>query len=162
VLWLPSSGEFFRRPGQEALDDYAYPDPVRKTASRPERRYEEQFSHLLPMPGEEHGFDAGEVPVGTGLRNLAAMLESADARIAAFDQSMAAYEGDDAFAARISALRVRIADLQRRIVAAVALHEQYTRALALQKLDQRRTLLEELLQEATLELAKIYDQSSAQ
>ena len=44
----------------------------------------------------------------------------------------------------------------------MALHEKYTRALALEKLEQRRTLLEELLQEATLELAKIYDQSSAQ
>lgn len=162
VLWLPKSGEFFRRPGQEAVDDYAHPDAVQRTASKPEHRYEEQFLRLLPMPTEQHHFDAGEVPVGDGLRDLAAMLESTDQRISAFDQAVAAYEGDRAVAARISALRIRIADLQRRIAGAIVLHEKYTRALALQNLEQRRTLLEDLLQEATLELAKIYDQSSTQ
>jgi len=162
VLWLPKSGEFFRRPGQEPVDDYAYPDAVKKAASRREQRYEEKLLHLLPLPREQHGFDAGEVPVGTGLRDLAAMLESTDQRLSAFDQSIIADEGGSAVEARISALRVRIAALQGRIASAIALHEQYTRALALEKLEQRRTLVEALLQEATLELAKIYDQSSAQ
>ena len=114
------------------------------------------------MPPEQHGFDAGEVPVGTGLRDLAAMLESTDKQISAFDHSLTVHEGDGEIAARISALRARVAALQRRIADAMALHEKYTRALALEKLEQRRTLLEDLLQEATLELAKIYDQSSAQ
>ena len=39
------------------------------------------------------------------------------------------------------------------------LHEGYTRALAMEELDRREHLLEALLQRASLELAKTYDQS---
>ena len=61
---------------------------------------------------------------------------------------------------RIAALRARIFRLRARIANALVLYESYTQALALNELDRRRHLLEDLLEQASLELAKTYDQSS--
>ena len=61
---------------------------------------------------------------------------------------------------RIAALRERILRLRVRIEGAIALYESYTRSLALDELDHRQQLLEGLLEQASLELAKTYDQAS--
>jgi len=50
--------------------------------------------------------------------------------------------------------------LRARIANAIALYESYTQALALDELDRRQHLLEDLLEQASLELAKTYDQRS--
>ena len=59
---------------------------------------------------------------------------------------------------RIAALRARILTLRDRIDNAIALHENHTREMALLELDRRQLLLEGLLEQASLELAKTYDQ----
>ena len=61
---------------------------------------------------------------------------------------------------RIAALRERILRLRARIESAIALYESYARSLALDELDHRQQLLEGLLEQASLELAKTYDQAS--
>jgi hypothetical protein len=61
---------------------------------------------------------------------------------------------------RIAALRARILKLRARIANALVLYENYTRTMALEELDRRQLLLEDLLEQANLELAKTYDQSS--
>ena len=57
-------------------------------------------------------------------------------------------------------LRARILGLRARIAHAITLYENYTRAMTLSELDRRQQLLEDLHQQASLELAKTYDQSS--
>jgi hypothetical protein len=61
---------------------------------------------------------------------------------------------------RIAALRARILQLRERIANAIVLYESYTQALARDELDRRQHLLEDLLEQASLELAKTYDQTS--
>ena len=111
------------------------------------------------LPANEAGpvFDSGAGPVGEALRELAVALNSSTDRMAALDGSPGPNAG---LSERIAALRVRILKLQTRIANALVLYENYTRTMALDELDRRQLLLEDLLEEASLELAKTYDESS--
>jgi tetratricopeptide (TPR) repeat protein len=169
ILWLPNSGEFFekpesgeffRRPGEEEEEDYAYPDLVPQKSSTPGEHYAYQLNRLLPAGEEEPGFNPGAVPVGEALRELAAALNNATERMAGLNGSLDPNAGIAGLEQRIAALRARIIKLRARIANAIVLYEDYTRALALDELDRRQLLLEDLLQQASLELAKTYDQSS--
>jgi tetratricopeptide (TPR) repeat protein len=166
ILWLPNSGEFFqrpksgeffKRPGEEVAEDYAYPDVVPRKRSKPGDAYAYQLNRLLPAGDDQSGFDSGAVPVGEALRDLAAALSSATQRMAALNGS---YGEDAGLEQRIAALRLRILKLRARTAKALDLYENYTRTLALDELDRRQSLLEGLLQQASLELAKTYDQNS--
>ena len=105
------------------------------------------------------GFNPGAVPVGEALRELAAALNSATDRMAQLGESFDPAAGIAGLEERIAALRARILQLRARIANALALYESYTQALALDELDRRQQLLEDLLEQASLELAKTYDQS---
>ena len=157
ILWLPESGKF-RLPGDE--EDYAYPDKVARKRSRPGDRYAYQLNQLIPAPQDDAGFNPGAVPVGEALRELAAALNSATERMAQLGESYDPAEGTAGLEERIAALRARILLLRARIANALALYERYTQALALNELDRRQHLLEDLLEQASLELAKTYDQAS--
>jgi len=157
ILWLPESGKF-QLPGDD--EDYAYPDKVPRKRSRPGDRYAYQLNQLIPAPQDDIGFNPGAVPVGEALRELAAALNSATERMAQLGESFDPTEGAAGLAERIAALRARILQLRARIANALALYESYTQALALDELDRRQHLLEDLLEQASLELAKTYDQAS--
>jgi hypothetical protein len=166
ILWLPNSGEFFgrpplgkffRRPGEEEEEDYAYPDVVPQKTSTPGEHYAYQLNRLLPAREEAPGFNPGAVPVGEALRELAAALNRANQRMGELDESL---EQSAGLEQRRRALRARILKLRARIANAIALSENYTRALALDELDRRQLLLEDLLEQASLELAKTYDHSN--
>jgi hypothetical protein len=47
--------------------------------------------------------------------------------------------------------------LRKRIAAAIELYERYAKALIIDELEDRRSRLEDYLQQARLELAKTYD-----
>lgn len=166
ILWLPNSGEFFqrpksgeffKRPGEEVEEDYAYPDAVPRKRSKSGEAYAYQLSRLLPPGDDLSEFDSGAVPVGEALRDLATALSSATRRMAALD---GLYGEDAGLEQRIEALRLRIIQLRGRTANALDLYENYTRSLALDELDRRQRLLEGLMQQASLELAKTYDQTS--
>jgi tetratricopeptide (TPR) repeat protein len=157
ILWLPESGKF-RMPGDE--EDYAYPDKIRDRRSRPGKRYASPVNRLIPAPQEDAGFDAGAVPVGNALRELAEALSSATQRMVRLGESLDSGAEFIDLEDRIAALRARILQLRARIANAIALYETYTQTLALNELDRRQHLLEDLLEQASLELAKTYDQSS--
>ncbi|MEH6636211.1 MAG: tetratricopeptide repeat protein [Halioglobus sp.] len=166
ILWLPDSGEFFkrpqsgeffRRPGEQEDEDYAYPDLVPQKGSTPGEYYAYPVNRLLPASEDDPGFDAGAVPVGEALRELAAALNSSTDRMAALGQSTDSAAGLEE---QVAALRTRILKLRARIANALVLYEDYTRAMALDELNRRQLLLEDLLEQASLELAKTYDQSS--
>jgi len=157
ILWLPESGKF-RMPGDE--EDYAYPDKVSGQRTRPGERYASRINQLIPAPQEDAGFYAGAVPVGEALRELAAALNSATDRMVQLGASLDASGDFTDLEARIAALRARILQLRARIAHAITLYESYTQALALNELDRRQLLLEDLLKQASLERAKTYDQSS--
>jgi hypothetical protein len=118
------------------------------------------LNRLLPAGEEEPGFNPGAVPVGEALRELAAALNNATERMAGLNGSFDPDAGIAGLEERIAALRARILKLRARIANAIVLYENYTRAMALDELDRRQLLLEDLLQQASLELAKTYDQSS--
>lgn len=158
ILWLPETGRF-RMPTRDA-EDYAYPDMVPRKRSRPGDRYAYQLNRLMPPPGDDAGFNPGAVPVGEALRELAAALISATDRMAQLGEAFDPAAGIVGLEERIAALRARILKLRARIENAIALYESYTQALALDELDRRQHLLEDLLEQARLELAKTYDQSS--
>ena len=155
----PDSGEFFRRPGEEEIEDYAYPDQLPNRGSKKGKDYAYQVSRLLPVDEEKTGFDVGAVPVGEALRQLAAALNSATQRMVELNGS---YDAGTEMEQSIIALRERILTLRSRIANAISLYENYTRALALDELDGRQALLEDLLEQASLELAKTYDRQSTQ
>ena len=165
IIWLPTSGEFFdrptsgdffRRPGQLEDDDYAYPDTVPAKQGNAGERNAHRVDRLLPAPEETAGFDPGAVPVGGALRELAAALNNSTERMAQLGE----FGNPDAgLVARAATLRERIARLRARIADAIALYEDYTRALALDELERHQQLLEDLLEQASLELAKTYDQA---
>jgi tetratricopeptide (TPR) repeat protein len=166
ILWLPDSGEFFgrpesgeffRRPGEEEEDDYAYPDLAPKNRTTPGERYAVQLNNMLANDEQERGFNPGAVPVGQALRELAAALVNTTHRVAELDESLDPNAG---LQERVAALRARILKLRARIANALTLHQSYTRAMALDELDRRQHLLEDLLEQASLELAKTYDHSS--
>jgi tetratricopeptide (TPR) repeat protein len=156
----PQSGAFFRRPGEEEEEDYAYPDLVPQQRTTPGESYAYQLNRLLPADEEEPGFNSGAVPVGEALRELAAALNKATRRMAELDSSFDPAMGAAGPGELIAALRARILKLRARIANAIVLYENYTQALALDELDRRQLLLEDLLEQASLELAKTYDQSS--
>ena len=157
IVWLPETGRFQIPKGEE---DYAYPDTIPQQRTRPGDQYTSQLSRLIPTPADEPGFNTGAVPVGEALRELAAALNSATERMARLGDSFDPAEEVAGLDERIAALRARILRLRTRIANAIALYETYTQALALDELDRRQHLLEDLLEQASLELAKTYDQSS--
>ncbi|MDX2456043.1 MAG: tetratricopeptide repeat protein [Gammaproteobacteria bacterium] len=157
IVWLPETGRFQMPKGEE---DYAYPDKVPQQRTRPGDQFATRLSRLIPAPEDEPGFNAGAVPVGEALRELAAALNSATERMAQLGESFDTVEGVAGLDERIAALRARILRLRTRIASAIALYEAYTQALALDELDRRQHLLEDLLEQASLELAKTYDQTS--
>lgn len=166
IIWLPTSGEFFnrptsgeffRRPGELVEEDYAYPDtvPVKQRESRGRDAY--RVDSMLPAPEETTGFDPGAIPVGEALRELAVALNNSSARVARLGEFG---DPDAGLEERSVALRQRILVLRTRIANAIALYEDYAQDLALEELDRRQHLLEALLQQASLELAKTYDRTS--
>jgi tetratricopeptide (TPR) repeat protein len=157
ILWLPETGRF-QMPG--GAEDYAYPDKVLRASSHPGERYAYQINRLIPAEEGTAGFNPGAVPVGEALRELAAALNSATERMAQLGESFDPALGTVDLEARIAALRARILRLRERIANALVLYENYTQTLALNALDRRQHLLEDLLEQASLELAKTYDQSS--
>ena len=159
ILWLPKSGRF-RRPGLEEEEDYAYPDTVPQKRSAPGERYAYLLNKLIPARKDEPRFNRGAVPVGEALRELASALNSTTERMAQLGDSYGSAAGIAGLEERIAALRARILQLRARIANAISIYENYTQALALDELDRRRHLLEDLLEQASLELAKTYDQSS--
>jgi uncharacterized small protein (DUF1192 family) len=157
ILWLPETGRFQMPKGEE---DYAYPDKVASKHTRPGDSYAAKLNRLIPAPQDDAGFDPGAVPVGEALRELAAALNSATERMAQLGESFDPTMGGAGLEERIAALRARILQLRARIANAITLYESYTQALALDELDRRQHLLEDLLEQASLELAKTYDQRS--
>ena len=159
IVWLPDTGSF-RMPG-DGMEDYAYPDDVPKKKSRPGKRIAYPVSPAIPSRAASSGFDSGAVPVGEALRELAAAINSATDRMLqlgdVFDPQ---YNGMTDLSERIAALRERILRLRARIEHALALYESYAQSLALNELDHRQQLLEGLLEQASLELAKTYDRAS--
>ena len=159
ILWLPETGRF-QMPG--GAEDYAYPDMVEQKHTRAGDRYATQLSQMIPAPQVEASFDSGAVPVGEALRELATALNSATERMAQLGESFDPAVADAGLDARIAALRARILKLRKRIANAIVLYENYTQTLALNELDRRQHLLEDLLEQASLELAKTYDKTSDQ
>lgn len=157
ILWLPETGRFQMPKGEE---DYAYPDTVARKRIRPADNYAAKLNRLMPATQDDAGFDPGAVPVGEALRELAAALNSATERMTQLGESFDPAPGSAGLEERIAALRARILRLRARIANAIVLHESYTQALALDELDRRQHLLEDLLEQASLGLAKTYDQSS--
>jgi hypothetical protein len=98
--------------------------------------------------------------VGEALRELATALNSATDRMLQLGESYDGMTDSIDLRERIAALRQRILLLRARIENALALYEDYTQSLALDELDQRQQLLEDLLEQASLELAKTYDRAS--
>ena len=141
-------------------EDYAYPDKVPGKRKQPGERYATRLSQIIPPPQDDAGFDAGAVPVGEALRELASALNSATRRMAQLSESFDSSEEIAGLEERIAALRARILQLRARIEHAIALYESYTQTLALNELDRRQHLLEDLLEQASLERAKTYDQNS--
>jgi hypothetical protein len=158
ILGFPVTGRFRIPTGD--LEDYAYPDTVPRKRTRPGDRYAHQLNRMMPPPRDAAGFNPGAVPVGEALRGLAAALNSATRRMAQLSESFDPATGIAGLEERIAALRARILQLRARIENAIALYENYTQALALDELDRRQHLLEDLLEQASLELAKTYDQAS--
>jgi hypothetical protein len=158
IRWLPETGRF-HMPG-DGIEDYAYPDGVPGRRTRPGERYAYQLNRMLPPPADDTGFNPGAVPVGEALRGLAEALDSATGRMTRLGETFDPAAGIEGLEERIAALRARILQLRERIENAIALYESYTRALALDELDRRQHLLEDLLKQASLERAKTYDQSS--
>ena len=159
IVWLPETGRF-QMPG-DGMEDYAYPDTVPKKRSRPGKRIAYPVSPATPSQAATSGFDSGAVPVGEALRELAEAINSATDRMLrlgeVFDPE---FGGMTDLSDRIAALRERILRLRARIERALALYESYAQSLALDELDHRQQLLEGLLEQASLELAKTYDQAS--
>jgi len=158
ILRLPETGRF-RMPG-DGIEDYAYPDKAPSWRTRPGERYAYQLNRMLPPPADDAGFNPGAVPVGEALRGLAEALDSATRRMTHLDEAFDPADGIAGLEERIAALRARILRLRARIANAIALYENYTRTLALNELDRRQHLLEDLLKQASLERAKTYDQST--
>lgn len=158
IVWLPEAGRF-QMPGND--QDYAYPDAVAYDASRARQADRRRRMQLISAPGVDDGFNPGAEPVGEALQELAAALGSATDRVARLSRALDAESpGVDGLEARIAALRARILRLRDRVNTAIALNEGYTQALALDELKRRRHQLEGLLEQASLELAKTYDQAA--
>ncbi|MEH6569072.1 MAG: tetratricopeptide repeat protein [Halioglobus sp.] len=161
ILWLPKSGEF-RRPGQEMKEDYAYPDSAPQQQTEPGDTYGYQLTRLLSVTEEETHFDSGAVPVGQALRELAVTLNNTTDKMAALNNTSAHYLENKRRQERIDMLHARTLKLRMRIANALELYESYVAAMALGEFERRQHLLEDLLEQASLELAKTYDNSAEQ
>jgi hypothetical protein len=155
IIWLPSSGEFFRRPGEADLQDYEYPD------ERPGGMAKADSLDFLPGPETASSFDSGTRPVGDALKELALALQGdGTGRPAAesFDPLSQGAERER----QIAALRQRILVLKERIGLVAREYENHARGLALAELERRQRFIEDLQEQASLELAKTYDRRSQQ
>jgi hypothetical protein len=155
IIWLPSSGEFFRRPGEADLEDYEYPD------ERPGGMAKADSLDFLPGPETASSFDSGTRPVGDALKELALALQGdGTGRPAAesFDPLSQGAERER----QIAALRQRILVLKERIGLVAREYENHARGLALAELERRQRFIEDLQEQASLELAKTYDRRSQQ
>jgi hypothetical protein len=161
VLGLPQSGEFFGRPnsgemiripGEEESEDYAYPDTIPEEGSAPGKRYGYQLKRRLSAGEDARGFNPDADSVGDALHSLAARLNKVGT-----NESLGPTAGLEE---QIADLYARMLQLRARIANAIALYENHARVMALEELDRRQLLLEVLLEQASLELAKTYDQSS--
>jgi DNA repair ATPase RecN len=158
IAWLPETGRL-QLPWTER--DYAYPDAVALDERGAGPSNERQLTRLITHPSRDAGFNAGAEPVGEALRELATALSSATDRMARLSRALdTAPPGVDGLESRIAALRARILRLRGRINHAIALNESYIQALALDELDRRHQQLQDLLEQASLELAKTYDQAA--
>ena len=96
----------------------------------------------------------GENPLG----GLSAALGRTNDRIAQIARKARdRRSGVKDYRALIEALQERARRLRQRIAAAIELYERYARALIIDELEDRRSRLEDYLQQARLELAKTYD-----
>jgi tetratricopeptide (TPR) repeat protein len=157
IRWLPETGRFRMPDGNE--EDFAHPDHVPRGRTRPGDHYAYLLNRLLPVQEDEARFDPGAVPVGDALRQLAVSLQDTGDRAARLGESFAASAEFQGQEERVATLQSRILHLRARIEQAIERHEQHTRSLALEVLDRRRILLEGLLEQASLERAKSYDQT---
>ncbi|MGB5198406.1 MAG: hypothetical protein WBR56_00735 [Sedimenticolaceae bacterium] len=152
VVWLPPASSF--RPITH--DDFAYPD-----LALPEESYGDPTRHL-PRRTTEAGADSDVPPdIGLGenpLDGLSAALGRTNDRIAQIARKARdRRSGVKDYRALIEALQQRARRLRERIAAAIALYERYAKALIIDELEDRRSRLEDYLQQARLELAKTYD-----
>jgi tetratricopeptide (TPR) repeat protein len=158
VIALPSSGDFFRRPGEQEVEDYAYSDNVPGVV----RFNRLRSKNMLPAPEALSSFKPAEMPEDSALREMAlALNREAGLRqqgVVPFDSSLSAAEREE----QLTALRQQLLALQERVIQMMDRYEVYTRDLALIELERRRKFLAELEQQASLELAKTYDQLSEQ
>ena len=158
TVWLPESGRV-RLPWNER--DYAYPDAVALETSWAGPANKRQRMRLTSPQDVDAGFHAAAEPVGAALLELAAALSSATDRMARLSRAVdAAPPGVDGLDARVAALRARILALRGRISNAIVLNESYIEARALDELDRRQHQLKDLLEQASLELAKTYDEAA--
>jgi hypothetical protein len=158
IAWLPETGRL-QLPWNE--QEYAYPDAVALAERRAGPDNKRKLMRLITPPSADAGFNTGAEPVGEALRELATALSSATDRMAQLSRaSDAAPPGVDGLESRISALHARILRLRARINHAIALNESYIQSLALDELDRRQHQLQDLLEQASLELAKTYDQAA--
>jgi tetratricopeptide (TPR) repeat protein len=158
VVWLPETGRL-QLPWDD--EDYAYPDAIARFEPRVQPGEKRRRTQRINAPDEDVGFYAGAQPVGEALRELAVALSSATDRMARLSQAFDDAPPDvDGLEDRIAALRDRIFRLRGRVNHAIGLNESYTQALALDELNRRQHQLEDLLEQASLELAKTYDQAA--
>lgn len=157
IRWLPETGRF--RMPDDNDEDFAHPDHVPRGRIRPGDHYAYLLNRLLPVQEDEARFDPGAVPVGDALRQLAVSLQDTGDRAARLGESFAATGEFQGLEERVAALQTRILQLRARIEQVIELHENHTRSLAMEVLDRRRILLEGLLEQASLERAKSYDQT---
>ncbi len=152
VVWLPPASSF--RP--ITSQDFAYPD-----LALPEESPMDPTRQLLRRTTEV-GADS-DLPPDTGLGEnplggLSAALGRTNDRIAQIARKARdRRSGVKDYRALIEALQARALRLRERIAAAIELYERYARALIIDELEDRRSRLEDYLQQARLELAKTYD-----
>ena len=152
VVWLPPASSF--RP--ITSQDFAYPD-----LALPEESYRGPTRHS-PRRTTEAGADSDVPPdIGLGenpLDGLSAALGRTNDRIAQIARKARdRRSGVKDYQALIEALQERARRLRERIAAAIELYERYAKALIIDELEDRRSRLEDYLQQARLELAKTYD-----
>ncbi|MEO1575551.1 MAG: hypothetical protein AAFU65_11400, partial [Pseudomonadota bacterium] len=95
------------------------------------------------------------------LKAINSQLSEARERSARLAASRAEAPGDfDGFQARIDAARPRVAALSARVAASMDAHEQYLKAIAIQRFDRHADRLRAYLTEAQFALASTYDRLS--
>jgi len=152
VVWLPPASNFLPLTHK----DFAYPD-----LALPEESPTDSARRLVRR-STQAGPDS-DVPPDTGLAEnalggLSAALGQTNDRIAQIARKARdRRSGVKDYRALIEALQERARRLRKRIAAAIELYERYAKALIIDELEDRRSRLEDYLQQARLELAKTYD-----